>query len=297
MEVESAGTVLLADEWPRTRAARDLIACIRETNELLHAEADLSPANHRAASLIRRLSLQLRSSLLPEEVLSVLGDEYVRKHRRDLQRKLSEAEFLVEMSDSHQLCVSPDPVMDIVRGLPYWNAYINLVSEELSMLRRLTELDQADRTTVVFVGSGPMPLSPILLHLLGRVEVICLEIDPAAYRASRALLERMELANKVRVLLVDGAAFDYSAYNQVFVASLVDNKAAVLERIRLTSPAPLAAVRTAAGIKQVMYEAIDESELMERGWRMLSCTSPDDTLVMNSTLFIDRAASSRTDRA
>ncbi len=297
MEVERAGSVSLADGLSRTRAVHELIACIRETNELLHEAADLSPANHRAANFIRRLSLQLRSSLSPEEVQLVLGDEYVRKHRRDLQRKLSAAEFLVEMSDSHQLCEASDPVMDIVRGLPYWNAYINLVSEELAMLRRLTEPDQPERAAVVFVGSGPMPLSPILLHLLGRVEVICLEIDPAAYRASRALLERMELASKVRVLLADGAAFDYSAHNQVFVASLVDNKAAVLERIRLTSPSPLAAVRTAVGIKQVMYEAIDESELLERGWRMLSCTSPDDTLVINSTLFIDRAAASRTNRA
>jgi protein-L-isoaspartate O-methyltransferase len=97
-----------------------------------------------------------------------------------------------------------------------------------------------------------------MLQLFGNTEVVALEKDAKVYEASRTLLGRMGLESKVIVKLEEGANFDYSDYDAIFVASLVRNKREVLERISRTSPQTLVAVRTAEGIRQIMYEAIDE---------------------------------------
>lgn len=287
MEVYSTGSIRLAGHAPRTQLVDHFIAFIREINELLQKELDLSPANQMVTSMIRHLSLQLRSHYLPEEVQAVLSNEYIRTNRQKLQDKLSEAEFLAELGDSRHLCKSEDFVFDILKMMPTWNIYMALVSKELSIFRRLIRQDdQAEKSPIVFVGSGPMPLSPIILHLFGDVDVICLEIDSLAYEASCTLLERIGLEEKVTVILKNGSEFDYSAYNRIFMASLVKNKLAVLEQISRTSQNPLVAVRTAEGMKQIMYEAIDESQLTKQGWRILARTWPEDNLVINSTLFL-----------
>lgn len=288
MEVYSSGSILLTSNTTRIQMVDGFIAFIREVNELLQKEVDLSPANQLVTNMIRRLSLQLRSHYLPEEVQAVLSNEYIRMNQRNLQDKLSEAEFLVELGDSLHISKSEDSVLDNIRRLSYWNIYMALVSEELSTLRRITRADgQKEKSRIVFVGSGPMPLSPIILHLIGDVEVLCLEIDPVAYDASCFLLERMGFGNKVTVVLENGSDFDYSSYSRVFVASLVRDKLGVLNQIKRTSPDSLVAVRTAEGMKRIMYEAVDESQLKTQGWRILTRTWPEETLVINSTLFLE----------
>lgn len=288
MEVYSSGSILLTSNTTRIQMVDGFIAFIREVNELLQKEVDLSPANQLVTNMIRRLSLQLRSHYLPEEVQAVLSNEYIRMNQRNLQDKLSEAEFLVELGDSLHISKSEDSVLDNIRRLSYWNIYMALVSEELSTLRRITRADgQKEKSRIVFVGSGPMPLSPIILHLIGDVEVLCLEIDPVAYDSSCFLLERMGLGNKVTVVLENGSDFDYSSYSRVFVASLVRDKLGVLNQIKRTSPDSLVAVRTAEGMKRIMYEAVDESQLKKQGWRILTRTWPEETLVINSTLFLE----------
>ncbi|WP_162848366.1 nicotianamine synthase family protein [Paenibacillus nanensis] len=291
MEVDSTGSLIMKSNAPRMQMIDSLIAFVREVNELLQKEIDLSPANQRVTAIIKRLSLQLRSYYLPEEIQAVLGHEYIRVHHQKLRDKLSEAEFLAELGDSRNFDKTEGTVWDIAARLPSWNTYMALVSEELSSLRRLTgKSGHLEKWPFVFVGSGPLPLSAIILHLLGDVEVVCLEMDPVAYEASCSLLERLGLEEKVTVVLVNGSAFDYLSYRRIFVASLVRNKRDVLEQISRTSPDALVAVRTAEGMKQIMYEAIDESQLTKQGWRILGRTLPEQSLVINSTLFLARAA-------
>jgi len=267
----------------------NLITYICEANELLQKEIDMSPANQLVTNITSHLSLQLRSHYLPEEIQSVLSNEYIRMNQRKLQDKLSEAEFLAELSDSRDICKSKSSTSDILTKLPTWNIYKALVSQELSMLRKfIGHEDRLKKLPLIFVGSGPMPLSAIMLHLLSAVEVICVEMDSAAYEASCLLLEHLGLADKVKVVLENGSNFDYSSYSQIFVASLVRNKMEVLEQITQTTSDPLVAVRTAEGLRQIMYEAIDESQLNRQGWQILGRTSPDENLVINSTLFIER---------
>ncbi|MCR8657549.1 nicotianamine synthase family protein [Paenibacillus endoradicis] len=294
MKVYPTSSTIHTVNASRIQMVDNLITFIREANELLQKELDLSPANQLVTRIISQLSLQLRSHYSPEEIQTVLSNDYIRMNQRNLQDKLSEAECLVELSDSRDICKSESSVLDILTKLPYWNIYKALVSQELTRLRQFIREDvQTEKLPIIFVGSGPMPLSPIILHLLGDVKIICLEMDSAAYDASCILLERLGLEDNVTVVMGNGSEFDYSSYRQIFVASLVRNKKEVLEQIIRTNSDPLVAVRTAEGMKKIMYESIDESQLNKQGWRILGRTCPEENLVINSTLFLERGTNPR----
>ncbi|MWV44661.1 hypothetical protein GRF59_13665 [Paenibacillus sp. HJL G12] len=288
MKASSTGSIIHTGNESGMQRVDSFIAFIREANELLQKETDISPANPLVTDIISHLLLQLRSRYVPEEVQVVLNNEYIRMNQQRLQDKLSEAEFLVELRDSRHFCNLEGPALDIVTSLPNWNSYISLVSQELHILRQFIRQDgHAKKSPIIFVGSGPMPISPIILHLIGGEEVVCLEMDSVAYDASCKLLEHLSLEDKVTVVMGNGSEFDYSSYSRIFVASLVRNKQAVLEQISRTSGDPLVAVRTAEGMKRIMYEAIDESQLNKQGWRILGRTCPEENLVINSTLFLE----------
>lgn len=271
--------------------ARDLIAIVQETFESLNQESDLSPANQRVTGIIKQLSVRLRCSYIIEDVQAVLANEYIRSNLNGLREILSQAEFLAELHDSRAMLRSDRSVMDHIRQLSYWNVYVSLVGKELAMLRQLNSRNDERGNAnfpVVFVGSGPLPLSSIVLHQYGGGEMICLEMNAEAYEASSLLLERAGLSNVVKVIKINGSEFDYSGYNRIVLASLVKNKPEVLQRIAQTSRNPLVAVRTAEGMRQVMYEAIDETQITDLGWRIQARTMPEERLVINSTLFLAR---------
>lgn len=289
MNVYSASSAIYTVNSPRRQTIENLIDFIHEVNELLQKEVDLSPANPLVTSMINDLSVQLRSSYAPKEVSFVLNNAYIQANQRSLQDKLSEAEFLAELQDCRNICQSEQPLLDTLKMLPTWNIYESLVSQELSVLRQLIQQDgHLERLPIVFVGSGPMPLSAILIHLLSDREVICLELDAVAYAASCELLECLGLTDKVTVVKGNGSEFNYRSCGAIIVASLVQNKMDVLEQIVQTASTTLVAVRTAEGIRQIRYQAINESQLNEQGWRIVGRTSPDENLVINSTLFLER---------
>ncbi|MEK3884761.1 nicotianamine synthase family protein [Paenibacillus sp. PL2-23] len=286
MHEESMGALNL--KVSRPERVEHILSIIKEANELLQKEGDLSPANQRVVSIIARLTLELRSHFSPEDMQEVLSSNYIRLHQLGLRAKLSEAEFLAELSDSIRVCGSDQLSITTLTGLSCWPAYMALVRDELLALRRFAGgRERTGKTPIVFVGSGPMPLSPIILNLLGEESVVCLEIDNRAYEASQLLMMRLGMESKVKIVLCDGADFDYSPYEGMIIASLVPNKEAVLSCIRGTSPYALVGIRTAEGLRQIMYEALDESRIREQGWRILDRTSPDRRLVINSTLLLE----------
>lgn len=293
MEDSSTGSLLDTSNVPSMQRVDNFITFIRGANELLQKETDISPANQLVSDVFNHLLLQLRSHFFPQEVQAILNNEYIQRNQQKLQDKLSEVEFLVELRDSHEICKLEGPVLDTVKSLPNWKSYFSLVSQELQMIRQYMRQNRnTEKLPIIFIGSGPMPISPIILHLLSDAEVICLEMNAVAYDASCYLLEHLGLGDKVTVVLKDGSEFDYRSCSPIFVASLVRNKQTVLETISRTSADPFVAVRTAEGMRRIMYEAIDESQLNNQGWRILGRTCPEEKLVVNSTLFLERVNNS-----
>jgi len=262
----------------------DLITLVKETYDVLHRESDLTPSNSTITKPISIFTEALRQIYTPEEIKYVMGNVEVAARQKGLLAKLSEAEYRMELFDSRHLCNQPDFGLTSLFQYKNWANYNSLVGEELKQLRRIIRSEEVT-TPIVFVGSGPLPLSAVLLHLRWNVNVICVDMDPDACEAARSMMERMHLSDNVQVVQGDGAEFDYASYQHVFIASLVTQKDKTLEQIRRTNPNALVAIRTAEGIRQLMYEAINEEAIAAAGWRLLGRTSPIEYRVINSARF------------
>ncbi|WP_261381174.1 nicotianamine synthase family protein [Paenibacillus cremeus] len=283
MEYAATDAALLSQSAPSVRIS-ELIALVKQTYALLHQESDLTPSNPLIAEAVSTLSRLVTQTYSPDEVQRVLKDTTIAPLRAGLLAKLSEAECLMELFDSRRLHDQHDLSLAELRRYPNWDRYEALVGAELELLARLRRAGDAERP-IVFVGSGPVPLSAVILHLQEKVPVVCVDVDPAACESARLLLERVGLGEAIRVSQGDGADFDYAPFRHVFVASLVTRKTHVLAQIRRTRADALVAVRTAAGMRQLMYEAVDEQAMAFAGWRLLGRSSPRERQVINSTLF------------
>ena len=267
-----------------------LLRVIRETNELLQQSEDLTPDNLLVRSMMERLSLLLQLHYSAQEVQTVLQDAYMVQHLTMLQQKWARAEFELELADARHFYRCKEFHEERFQKLPYWPVYKSLVAAELAMLKPYLAFAQWEKASpIVFVGSGPMPLSSIILHLCSGMEIICLDSDQTACQSSSSLLAQAGLTHGIKVVMEKGEAFDYSPYRIIFVASLVRDKWSVLSQINATSPDSLVAVRTAEGMRQIRYEAVDEAELIKQGWRIVDRTRPESGLVINSTLILERS--------
>ncbi|MZQ86749.1 nicotianamine synthase [Paenibacillus sp. 5J-6] len=262
----------------------DLITLIKETHDVLHRESNLTPLNYAVTKPISIFTEALRQAYTPEEVKYVMGNVEVTTLQKGLLAKLSEAEYQMELFDSRHLCHQPEFGLASLFQYKNWGNYESLVGEELKQLRKISRPEEIT-SPIVFVGSGPLPLSALLLHLRWNVSVICLDIDPDACKAARFMMERINLSENVQVVHRDGAEFDYADYQHVFIASLVTQKDKVLEQIRQSNPGALVAIRTAEGIRRLMYEAINEEAIAAAGWQLLGRTSPIENRVINSARF------------
>lgn len=262
----------------------DLITLVKETHDVLHRESNLTPLNSVITKPISIFTEALRQAYTPEEVKYVMDNDDVATLQKGLLAKLSEAEYQMELFDSRDLCSQPEFGLASLFQYKNWGNYKSLVGEEMKQLRRIIRSEEMT-SPIVFVGSGPLPLSAILLHLRWKVRVICLDIDPDACEAAHYMMERINLSDKVQVVLGDGAEFNYADYQHVFIASLVTQKHKVLEQIHRTNPDALVAIRTAEGIRRLMYEAINEEAINAAGWQLLGQTSPIENRVINSARF------------
>lgn len=275
----------LPDEEDRQVA--ELIRVIGETWASLRSAPHGIPILPAVREAVEKLRQHVRQPYSPEQVRQVLEHGDVSRLHAGLLAKLAAAEGGMELSDALELGGRPRLKLADLGELISWKVYETLVGQEMELLEGLRP---EPGLPIAFVGSGPLPLSALLLHLRLGCPVTCVDSDPEACDASRRLIGRLGLEEGIRVVREEGAFFDYAPYSAVFVASLVTGKAGVLGRIRSTRPDAVLAVRTAEGMRRLMYESVDEAALAAGGWVLLGRTHPAERVVINSTLFCRNSA-------
>ncbi len=123
---------------------------------------------------------------------------------------------------------------------------------------RVADLFEGERLAgvarFVMVGCGPLPAT--LLHVLERTRIpraVGIDIQPSAVQAAAALLERH--AGRIDVVRAEGAGFDFSGSDFVYVANLVEDKQGILERIAATASDKVRiALRQPVGLGEVVAE-------------------------------------------
>lgn len=129
--------------------------------------------------------------------------------------------------------------------------YLSLLSS--SMQEELEEYEMNSESRVLFVGSGSLPLSALTIARQTGAALCCLDIDEEAAEMGSRVMKEAGLLGQCRVVssYEDALAWSEQA-THVFIASLVEKKQDVIERLRVCIPAKTRIiVRYGNGLKSI----------------------------------------------
>jgi hypothetical protein len=267
----------------RQICAEELISQVLYAHEVLKTASDRSPTN---PLITETLSALVENIVLAEEHFSdsekkqVLNHPQIRAVRRAMLAELSEAEYAMELYFSDKFLQNPDFKEKNLNEFWYLQNYLDLVDLELEKVSISKHPDKE----IVFIGSGPLPLTAIIMAQKTGMKITCLDMDEAAVKRGEALAEKLGMGDKLHFTQSAGHEYDYRDTTLVMVASLVADKKEVLEQIRSTAhDEPEVALRSAEGLHALLYDPVKPSLLEEFNMRVERETRPTPK-VINSTL-------------
>ena len=261
----------------------DFIELSVETFEILDKETDLSPRNEKVNSCLSDFVEAVLDVSLDPSSLSTLSHPTIQRIRPALLEKLSQAEYEMERYFGEMFASRDHVTPEDLNDFWYRDCYQNLVAQEIDTLRQVG-IDANSDTQICFVGSGPLPMTAIDMHLQTGARIICVDNDDDAIDLSRKMIANMGLSDQIEVHHADGNSFDYTGNNVVFVASLVGDKNSVIAKIRTDAPEAQVAVRSVEGLKAMLYEPVATDEFSANGYSFLE-KSTDGPGTINTTLF------------
>lgn len=275
----------------RMNAETRLTNVITDTFNMLARQRDLSPRNPKVTQALSRLVTEIVEAEEKDmDRARVLEHPVVKAVRPHLLTLLSRAEYEMEMYFSTMLGAEEKLAMADLSRFWYRDNYRDLIAQEIRGLAAHTDIEafKRDPRPAVFVGAGPLPLSAVDLYQQLGKKCVCVEIDDAAAAAGQRLVEKLGLGHAITYVRADGRDVNYADYSLIMVASLVAKKADVFSRIRDTAPDAVVAVRSADGLKTMLYEPVDIAEIETQGFAYYG-TAPADKRTVNSTCYFGRA--------
>lgn len=144
---------------------------------------------------------------------------------------------------------------------PLWERFVRLLTKEINLLRDLTKGKK-----VLFVGSGPFPVSAMILNKLTGLELDCVDLNEAAVFASKTLLAQHQITG-LHIKHHPGEDFDYSEYDIIIIALLAKPKDKILDQIAKTGKQNVSVIcRTSQGPRTMLYESTAFTHQINRMW-------------------------------
>ncbi|MFS7986173.1 putative nicotianamine synthase [Helianthus anomalus] len=170
---------------------------------------------------------------------------------------------------------------------PYYSNYLKLSLLEYNILNRHYSTTAQAPKQVAFVGSGPLPLTSIVMasYHLKETTFHNYDIDPMANSMASCLVTSDEDLSKRMVFhtadIMD-VTDELKQYDVLFLAALVgmdiDLKAKVIEHLaKYMAPGSILMLRSAHGARAFLYPVVDPQVL--QGFDVLSIFHPDDDVI------------------
>lgn len=220
--------------------------------ELIEGEADWP----RARALLADLSALIQSPAPEEERIALEADPAFRARGRRIRDMAAHCAGLLE----HEAARLADGSVERLEG------YLRGVSE--SALDEMRAAGIRRGSEVLFIGSGPFPITAILMARREGCRVRCLDHDKAAAAASCRLFAALGLSGWIETATAGLESIDLGAFTHIVVASLVPRKEALLGALlgRVSSETRVI-VRYGNGLKSLFNF---ELPAVPTGWRELS---------------------------
>ncbi|NMO18380.1 nicotianamine synthase [Pyxidicoccus fallax] len=268
----------------------DMAVQVHRVYQRLATASSLEPCDevNKLFSELVRISL---SPLEKADAARMLADPVLDAIRENLWRVCARGEFELERQWSTRIVEAEDAWTELKR-FPYYGNY-----EKLARLEAAALQGAASRPLerVLFVGSGPLPLTSILLAKHHGMRVDNVEMDERAFHVSRHLTERLGMTHQLSYRHADVmSCSDLGDYDCVFLAALVGmNPREKTELLRhlgaCMRPGALLLARSSARLRVLLYPEVDIGRLEPFVPRME--IHPHDEVV-NSVLIAEVPAAS-----
>ncbi|KAK4424540.1 Nicotianamine synthase [Sesamum alatum] len=207
----------------------------------------------------------------------------IKRIRHNLIRLCGQAEGLLEQHYA-ALLASFDNPLDHLHLFPYYSNYLKLSRLEFDLLSQHC----SSPARIAFVGSGPLPLTSIVLasHHLTSTVFHNYDIDASVNSMAMKLVEshpdlskRMEF-HTTDIMNVSAAAL--KDYDVVFLAALVgmdiEEKIHVIKHLaKHMAPGAILMLRSAHGARAFLYPVVESHHL--QGFEVLTVYHPTDEVI------------------
>ena len=162
-----------------------------------------------------------------------------------LQRAYCRWETALETQHAQTVCQGTARDMG---AYPLTSRFQGLLARELSLL-------PTPPRSVLFIGSGPFPVSSLMVHQLTGAEVACLDHSTEAVETSRQVIAHLCSTAPIRVLVGAGEKIEARGFDTIIVALLAKPKNRILANLRATmDPQCRLLCRTSTGLRTLLYE-------------------------------------------
>lgn len=211
----------------------------------------------------------------------------IQELRSKLIRLCGEAEGHLEAHFSTLLATFKNPIhhLDI---FPYYNNYLKLSRIEYNILNEYYPAQAGPPKRIAFVGSGPLPLTSIVLasYHLKETTFHNYDIDPLANSmASRLVSPDPDLSRRMIFHTIDilDVKDELKEYDVIFLAALVgmdmNEKIKVVQHLaKYMAPGSILMLRSAHGARAFLYPVVDPDQDLI-GFEVLSVFHPDDDVI------------------
>jgi tRNA A58 N-methylase Trm61 len=156
---------------------------------------------------------------------------------------------------------------------PLYDRFLGLVTSEIT----LANIKSSDR--VLFIGSGPFPITAILLTQFSGCRVICCERDKQHFAISNQLMSTIGLDKRIEIIHADDQRVAYLNCSVVLVAILARPKKRILAQILDRAALDTRIIwRTTHGLRQLFYEPTGLSFLRPCSRLSVYCARPGETI-------------------
>ncbi|MFZ2620023.1 MAG: nicotianamine synthase family protein [Alphaproteobacteria bacterium] len=232
-----------------------LQATVAQVHRTLASQASLAPSAVVNAAFTQLVQVARTPARAP--AVYTLFAELPHEQLASLHRYCSRGEYLLELDWARRILASATP-KTVLRQFPYWQNYVKLTKLEVAAVRAI--LGHKPRH-VGFAGSGPLPLTSIMLRKHYNIQVTNIDCDCVACADSRTLTARV-LGQGIPTLHSNVAAMNnFNAFDVIWLAALVGqtiaDKQAVMANLRQhMHQGQLLVVRSSKGLRQLLYPAV-----------------------------------------
>lgn len=259
----------------------EIISLIDNSYRTLRNQADYSPHNQTVNNVLGKLVLSLiDKNTLPEKFCNkILTDKRIAPCISPIRSLCQKAECEMEIFWAKHFANLQKSDFERLKEFWYYQQYYQITLNENSFIDKHAKSAQ----NIAFIGSGPLPMTAIILKSLRKCNLDLIDRDAEAIKLSQNMCQN--LYTNLNFVCGDAMEIDYKKFDVVFVASMVTDKIKLIEKLYQDGVKYLI-IRDAEKFSQLFYEKLD-TEIF-RQYRIKDFIA-GDKLTINSSYLLERA--------